>query len=403
MVTSTFFLIIFLLFPILIYFIYLVYSDLKKDREKNYILDLILVTSFYFSIIQIKISTENILLINIPLFISIIKKRKTSSLLLIILLIMQYKLLFPDINLLYFALEYFVIYLVLKVIKKYEITIFLCLKLCFIIFYKLVMNINVINASLSKVTINFLIIYLIFVIFKYIYFKLESIVSLRFTMAKSIKEQKKLQDLFKITHEVKNPLAVCKGYLQMLNFNDLEKSKRYIDIISKQIDKTLEIIKDFSNISNLKIDMKKINLNLLLEELEQEISIFNTNNINIKTNYYADNIFVMADFNRVKQVLLNIIKNSKEAIIEEGNIDIDLYKNKKFVYIKITDNGIGMDHETLDKLYTPFYTTKKNGTGLGVCLSKEIIEKHNGSIRYSSKEGKGTKVIIKLPLKKASI
>ena len=62
----------------------------------------------------------------------------------------------------------------------------------------------------------------------------------------------------------------------------------------------------------------------------------------------------MADFNRVKQVLLNIIKNSKEAIIEDGNIDIDLYKNKKFVYIKITDNGIGMDHETLDKLYTPF-------------------------------------------------
>ena len=107
------------------------------------------------------------------------------------------------------------------------------------------MNINVINASLSKVTINFLIIYLIFVIFKYIYFKLESIVSLRFTMAKSIKEQKKLQDLFKITHEVKNPLAVCKGYVDMFDINNKEHSKMDVPIIKSEIDKVLILLKDF--------------------------------------------------------------------------------------------------------------------------------------------------------------
>ena len=72
-------------------------------------------------------------------------------------------------------------------------------------------------------------------------------------------------------------------------------------------------------------------------------------------------------------------------------------------YIKVSDNGVGMDYKTLNNLFTPFFTTKQNGTGLGVSLSKEIIEKHDGSIEYFSKENKGTKVIIKLPLEKASV
>ena len=403
MIAETSFFIISLLFPVLIYFIYLVYSDLNNSKEKDYILDLVLLTSFYLPIIQGYLSVNNLLLINIPLVISMIKRRNISSFLLIILLLLQYHTHMPSINLIYFIIEYLIIFIVLNVIQKYEITFFLSIKFLFIIFYTLVLKINVINVGLLNFILNYIIIYLIFTAYKYIYFKLETIVSLRKSISKTIKEQKQLQNLFKITHEVKNPLAVCKGYLQMINFEDIKKSQRYVDIISKQIDKTLEIIKDFSNISNLKIEEKKVNLNILLKELEQEISVFNTSHIRIKTNYSTSNIIVMADSNRLKQVLLNIIKNANEAILNKGVINITLYEKKNLAYIEVCDNGIGMDYETLNNLYTPFFTTKKNGTGLGVCLSKEIIEKHGGNIEYHSKENKGTKVIIKLPLKKTSI
>ena len=403
MVMSMFFLFISLLFPFLVYFIYLVYSDLKNNEEKNYILDLVLVTGFYLPIVQGYLLFENILLINIPLFISIIKKRTSCAVLLIFLLIMLNHFFIPNINIIWLLLEYLSIFILLNIVKKYEITIFLSIKLFFIIFYEMILKLNVITINLSTFVLMFILTYLIFVVFKYIYFKLESIVSLRVFAAKSIKEKKQYQNLFKITHEVKNPLAVCKGYLQMINLNEKEKSKKFIDIINDQIDKTLEIIKDFSNISNLKINRHSVSLNLLLDEMQQDISVFKTSNVKIVMNVPNDKIIVLADNNRMKQVLLNVIKNAKESIEGKGIIKIDLYKKKNYAYIKVSDNGVGMDYKTLNNLFTPFFTTKQNGTGLGVCLSKEIIEKHDGSIEYFSKENKGTKVIIKLPLEKASV
>jgi len=78
---------------------------------------------------------------------------------------------------------------------------------------------------------------------------------------------------------------------------------------------------------------------------------------------------------------------------------MNTYQNKKSFYIEIIDNGIGMDEETLNKVTDMFFTTKKNGTGLGIALSNEIIKGHNGIIEYNSKLNYGTKVLIKLPLK----
>ena len=399
MVITTFFLIIFLLFPFLIYFIYLVYSDLKSDKEKDYILDIVLLTSFYLTTIQNKITASTITLINIPLVISIMKKRKFTSFVLILLILNIYKFIIPEINTSLLFLEYLLIYILINIVKKYEVSIFLSIKLVFSIIMNLIIKSNFIEFNLLDIVF----LYLIFLFFQYIYIKFESIVFLRLALVKTVKEQKRFQDLFKIAHEVKNPLSVCKGYLQMLDIKDKEKSQKYIDIINIQIDKTLQILKDFSNISNLKIEKKEINLNLLLDEISHEISLFNTIDVSIETNIPLEKIMVEGDFNRLKQVLLKVVKNSNEAIVNKGKIKIDLYKKQKYAVIKVKDNGSGMDYETLNNLYKPFFTTKKNGTGLGVCLSKEIIEKHNGKIEYNSKLNKGTTVTIKLPLKKASI
>ena len=96
----------------------------------------------------------------------------------------------------------------------------------------------------------------------------------------------------------------------------------------------------------------------------------------------------------------NLIKNSLEACLGKDNpyIEVLSYKNNNKLFIIIKDNGVGMDKETLDKIKVPFYTTKANGTGLGVSLSKEIIEAHNGTLNYTSIKDKKTIAKIILPI-----
>ena len=99
----------------------------------------------------------------------------------------------------------------------------------------------------------------------------------------------------------------------------------------------------------------------------------------------------------MKTLLINMLKNSIEAIKEEGLIEISSKEDNKYYYITIKDNGIGMNEYTLSKIKEMFFTTKRNGTGLGVTLSNEIIKSHNGELIYDSVENVYTKVTIKLP------
>ena len=142
-----------------------------------------------------------------------------------------------------------------------------------------------------------------------------------------------------------------------------------------------------------------IDINILLNEIYNSFEILLKNN-KIKLEYkQKDNeVLIMGDFNRLKQVMLNIIKNSIEAIEDNGIIKMNSYIKNKSVIIEIIDNGKGMTEEELNKVTDLFFTTKKNGTGVGVTLSKEIVNAHDGIIEYSSKINKGTKVKIKLPL-----
>ena len=115
----------------------------------------------------------------------------------------------------------------------------------------------------------------------------------------------------------------------------------------------------------------------------------------------SDEIYINGDYNRLKQVFVNIFKNALEAkkdfIPLEVLINVKNYKN--YIKIDITDNGIGMDKDTLENMNEIFYTTKTNGNGLGVVLSNEIIEMHSGTIKYLSTKDIGTTVSIKLPYK----
>ena len=137
---------------------------------------------------------------------------------------------------------------------------------------------------------------------------------------------------------------------------------------------------------------------MLIDDVTSSIkSLIINKNIKLIKKIKDDEIFIDGDYNRLKQVFINVIKNSIEAIeSKKGIIEIEEKEFLNNIIITIKDNGCGMSKETLQRINETFFTTKEKGTGLGVTLSTEIIKLHNGKIEYESKEYKGTKTIITL-------
>ena len=211
---------------------------------------------------------------------------------------------------------------------------------------------------------------------------------------KELKKEEQIHlSLFKITHEIKNPIAVCKSYLDMINTSDKDQVERFIPIIKSEIERLLVILEDFLNINKINNKLDIMDINMLVEDV---ICKFNENkNIKIENNLLDDEIYINGDYNRLNQMFINIFKNSVEAIEKEGKININSYiKNKDYI-IAIEDNGIGMSKEVLSRMREPFYTTKNRGTGLGLPLIYEIANSNKVKIEYSSKENNGTIVILK--------
>ncbi|MCM8803839.1 MAG: ATP-binding protein [Candidatus Omnitrophica bacterium] len=202
-----------------------------------------------------------------------------------------------------------------------------------------------------------------------------------------------------ITHEVKNPLVTICGFSkQILETDDIIKIKRNAQIIYEEVlrlEKIINNIINFSNISN--IFLEEINITEIIENiidlLADEIK---EKNIEIKSYLFPCNI--KGDPVQLKEVFFNIIKNGIENNVEFGKIYINCEVFEKFLKIVIRDTGVGIEENILEKVTTPFFTTKKGGLGLGLTIAKEIIEKHNGKIEIESKLNEGTSVNIYLPL-----
>ena len=191
---------------------------------------------------------------------------------------------------------------------------------------------------------------------------------------KELEQEKQIRlSLFKITHEIKNPLAVCKGYLDMLNPNNKEQCNKYFPIIKEEIDRTLLLLQDFLSVNKIKLDIDILDINLLLEDsLNSLITLLQEKKIKLEFNE-EDEIYINGDYNRLMQVIINIVKNSIESLdgIGDGVIFVKTKIDNKYVCVSFKDNGVGISKENLEKIREPFFTTKPNGTGLGVSLSYE--------------------------------
>lgn len=397
---------ILLLFPLAVYFLYITYVKNMDLKEENYILDIALISSLFILIRYGLIEEKYIsILSSATLIIAYLKKHTKTAILISIILILYYNI-HLNINIYLLLIEYILYFLVYKLSKnnKNMINGLVSIKSFFNAYY-IYTTINPSNNFLNNlltalIPTTLLIIFTHLII--YIYKKSEEITNLNILLKETKKEQKLYQSLSKLTHELKNPITVCKGYLEMLDKNNNRNVNKYLPIISSEIERALEVINDFSSLSKLKtLNKEEVDLNLLLEEtIEVLTPLFRKNKDTLVLNTIEDELYISLDYTKIKQVLINIIKNSLEAKKEKEPIKVEVSVKKftNFVKIIIKDNGIGMSKDTLEKIYEIFYTTKNNGNGLGTVLCKEIVSLHNGELNYKSTLGRGTTVTIKLPL-----
>jgi signal transduction histidine kinase len=203
-----------------------------------------------------------------------------------------------------------------------------------------------------------------------------------------------------IAHEIKNPLCSLKGFVQLMaRKKDFCSNRYYLDLMEQDINRIDEIVSEFLQLSKPwgeDICIQNIN-NILRETCYTMESYSSSRNIKISLSSHFS-AFIKADKTRIKTALTNIIKNSIEASEYGANIDIYTIINNNNVDIIIKDYGIGIPVQIIDKIGQPFFTTKESGTGLGLMVSKSIIEGHRGTVIIKSEYGKGTEITISLPL-----
>jgi two-component system sporulation sensor kinase B len=203
-------------------------------------------------------------------------------------------------------------------------------------------------------------------------------------------------------HEIRNPLTTVQGFVQFLKEGDNYKElPRFSDLILEELERTNKIITDYLSLAKPG-DMKKETFaaeETVRETIQLLEPMAHLHNIRFIYEEQAEH-FIAGDRQYLKQALINLIKNSIEAIEQKGEINIHVQKAKDStrVVISIQDNGIGLTEEEIKQIGLPYYTTKTKGTGLGTMVVNKIIRDMKGEVKYKSLKGEWTKVEIHLPL-----
>ncbi|PFP23475.1 hypothetical protein COJ96_24010 [Bacillus sp. AFS073361] len=201
-----------------------------------------------------------------------------------------------------------------------------------------------------------------------------------------------------VAHEVRNPLTSIKGFIKLLEQGS--NNKEYFEIIFKEFDQIEGILKEFLTLAKPEeIQLEKVNIPTIFNDVTILLnSEANLRNVEISQEFQPNLPQVLCDRNQIKQVFVNIIKNSIEAIPNGGYVKIEGSVEDGNLLMKIIDNGIGINKERIKRLGEPYYSNKEKGTGLGLMLCYKIVRHHNGSIIVKSKESHGTTVEVRLPI-----
>jgi signal transduction histidine kinase len=236
---------------------------------------------------------------------------------------------------------------------------------------------------------------------------LASNVQLRKTQKELVKKEKLAalgEMAATVAHEIRNPLTSVRGFAQRIarKYSELGDGRlgEYTGIIIEEVDRLNKFIKDVLDFARrAKPEFKKVDVNHLLSDI---ITL-------MRDELTAQSIVVISDLDMkiretvmdealMKQVFINLFQNSRQAMNKGGVLMVRTQNSGSDVRVRIADDGYGIPKEILQKIWTPFYTTKTQGTGLGLSLVQRIIDDHEGRIYIRSRPGKGTVVDIFLPV-----
>lgn len=207
--------------------------------------------------------------------------------------------------------------------------------------------------------------------------------------------------LSQISHEIRNPVALINSFLQLLETHHPELSQDYCwDKIMENMDFLKALLNEFSTFNNSgKLRMQQLELTPLFREIITSVRpSCQKQNISIALEVASSIPPVYADKTKIQQLILNLLRNSMEAINTQGSIICTLKSDGKNVHISVKDTGEGIPDDYRSTLFEPFITHKQEGTGLGLAICKRIVLAHNGTISYISMPHKGTEFKILLPV-----
>ncbi|MBX3458692.1 MAG: GHKL domain-containing protein [Planctomycetes bacterium] len=211
-----------------------------------------------------------------------------------------------------------------------------------------------------------------------------------------------------LAHEIKNPLSTIKLTLQLLD-EDMQKedsptaqrARRKIEVLLREVKHLDDIVQEFLHFARgHDLKLARTDLYRLIVELFEFLGD-EARRRNIRIHFDADGKLddLVLDPTLIRQALMNLLKNAFDALDEKGGGEVVVRARVKgdLLGLEVLDTGCGIAESNMDRMFRPYFTTKKNGTGMGLAMVRRIVEEHGGQITFESEAGKGTRFIILLP------
>lgn len=212
-----------------------------------------------------------------------------------------------------------------------------------------------------------------------------------------------------VAHEIGNPLNSLTIHLQLIQRKletlegcpSTDRIRKSVQVCSEEVKRLDGILTHFLGaIRHTPPDLRDTDLLLIIEEVVQvQEEMLKSRSITVDIEFDGPVPIILADINQIKQVLFNVLKNAVEAMPREGHLRIRTRSDDEFVYVMVADTGCGMDPDDLANVFKPYFSTKKEGHGLGMMVVERIMRAHGAKIGIDSRKGKGTVVTLQFPQK----
>jgi len=204
-----------------------------------------------------------------------------------------------------------------------------------------------------------------------------------------------------IAHEIRNPMTSLKGFVELLRLNSCVDHQNYLAVMDSELQRMESILTELLHLSKPRerIYEETSIVRVVNEVIELMMPLAVQHNILLKLDdcdFY--NLNILGNHNRLKQMLINLVKNAIEVMPNGGVVVVKICNHDSGIEVSVIDEGHGLTDGEMNQLFTPFFTTKATGTGLGLALVKKVVEEHNGSISVESALGLGTTFKIALPI-----